>query len=886
MPGGINHVKTDTAGQPSILRALLEQTSRDDVHSKMKNKEALDLKNKKKSKEIKVHKTREDLIHNTLKEPVKENNNTQQDTKVNKINSNQIKQTKIINKNNQIKETEINDKTNQIKWKNIMTIIHNSAIRNINLTCGENCILKKEASESEISSGETMSMHSGTDSQYERISPDMLSEKQRRNVSINEDVIIEISNDSFNNERIPEKPVKVHRIFQPEEIYTYPDINPDGSEEDNLNILPKQPDEIKKTSTEKRNPHRENSPVEEAEKTCKKEKINIGDKKGKIKVKNKLIPYYKKIRSKLQAYQIYFLKRHLKLLKAITKVKNNELKYQEVENNLKDKMNIPTTRSDIETNQIDCVETKDQSESTAIGGETTRDLHQRTIRDQTKSVTHNLDTHNACQKLTDYQGNNVKIDMEREETRLLRLFKEKCRRRENEIVRRRARIEHLRQLIEELPDSDEIPSEEDRRIEQEIDEAEKIYNSRNENRTIFRVMEDVCDLNGTEVATFDATINFKTDPTRMRADKQAILIALLIKNRELKLETKLLGDVDMDTVKGIQFKIPVGTPTEGSGRLQPEKSTEENVPKTTSEVSTKNVSMGKGESPVSICPEETHCLDSETTSRDTSLHGEEERSHEPDTPTPESREQRKRKRNSSRCTQQKKQQIYSSDSDSEENSEEEPKPKKKKTKKTTRRKKSEENKTPKTRAKDGRKLADVTNRIRDSKGRLLGYKPGMEPEKIQSKKKSSSLEPERASKPTPERRAKIKMPSVTPAPATQELQIAVKKLLTKQTLSIVPQPTLPLDILQDADIERARSMRPTSSVRIDTASQRGAEPLPDYVDQPEGESKGSATRAPIEEEVELPATQPYVEEDDERRPSSPGGSQPAEQLGGQVRQVE
>lgn len=33
-------------------------------------------------------------------------------------------------------------------------------------------------------------------------------------------------------------------------------------------------------------------------------------------------------------------------------------------------------------------------------------------------------------------------------------------------------------------------------------------------------------------------------------------------------------------------------------------------------------------------------------------------------------------------------------------------------------------KAPKTVAKDGRKLVDVTNRIRDSKDRLLGYKPG------------------------------------------------------------------------------------------------------------------------------------------------------------------
>lgn len=73
--------------------------------------------------------------------------------------------------------------------------------------------------------------------------------------------------------------------------------------------------------------------------------------------------------------------------------------------------------------------------------------------------------------MTGDQEVNEELDMEREEIRLLREFKEKRSRREKKMMRRRARIEHLRQLIQDLPDSDEMSSEEDRKIEREIEEA-------------------------------------------------------------------------------------------------------------------------------------------------------------------------------------------------------------------------------------------------------------------------------------------------------------------------------------------------------------------------------------------------------------------------------
>lgn len=205
-----------------------------------------------------------------------------------------------------------------------------------------------------------------------------------------------------------------------------------------------------------------------------------------------------------------------------------------------------------------------------------------------------------------------------------------------------------------------------------------------------------------------------------------MLIALLIKNRELEIETRLLGDVDMSKVKGIQFKVPMLKKEETTGESQPDKNVSKETKKTTSQISTKDVPTGEGDAPVTMCPEETHYSDSETTTNSTSLQGEEETMTTPDMPTPDvenERRTRKRPRREEKQTQ--RAEIYS-ETDSEE---ERQKPKKKKTKKTAR-KTTEDTKTPKIRAKDGRKPADVTNRVRDSRGRLLGYKPGMEPEKI------------------------------------------------------------------------------------------------------------------------------------------------------------
>lgn len=269
MPRGNNHAKTDAAGSSSILRALLERTSSDDIHSRKKNEEALDLKKKEKLKEINSQKKKEN----------------------NKINNN-------------------NDKE---KWKNIMTMIHRPAIRNMNLTCGGNCILRRGTDESKISSGETIPMHSGTDSQYERANPDASPERRKEIVTPSEKVIIDISNEDNPTKQLAERYMK----FLPEKVHTYPEENPKGYPQqehnypkeypknypeeylkDNLNFTPEQPDENNDTYTRKKDHQEAKNPEETAGRTCKRNKINKTHVKTKIKIKTKLI-FYRKLKSKL-----------------------------------------------------------------------------------------------------------------------------------------------------------------------------------------------------------------------------------------------------------------------------------------------------------------------------------------------------------------------------------------------------------------------------------------------------------------------------------------------------------------------------------------------------------------------------------------------------------
>lgn len=149
----------------------------------------------------------------------------------------------------------------------------------------------------------------------------------------------------------------------------------------------------------------------------------------------------------------------------------------------------------------------------------------------------------------------------------------------------------------------------------------------------------------------------------------------------------------------------------------------------------------EGEAPTAVLPEETFSYGSGSTSRETS-------SVIIRTPVQKTYS---RKRNSAKRPTRKRAIISDSEEDDDE---EEYVPEKKM---VTRKKPVKRTNEQERRAKDGRRLVDLTNRIRDEKGRIRGYKSGTEPAKIQKKK------------------PRMKMPSISPPLVTPELRIAVDR---------------------------------------------------------------------------------------------------------------
>lgn len=290
-------------------------------------------------------------------------------------------------------------------------------------------------------------------------------------------------------------------------------------------------------------------------------------------------------------------------------------------------------------------------------------------------------------------------------------------------------------------------------------------------------MEEIQDRNGNEVASYDMTVNLKIDPARMRPEKQGILAVTIIKNREMRIATRLIGDIDIDALDGLQIKMPGISPIDIGAQKRKRVSAEATVPTSVSRISTTNVQTEKGKSPETIQPEETFEFGPENIAQEVTIQTEGEQEDTISrTPTPKTQSQiREEERSLRRQRHNKKRRYITSESSEEDTSEEEVR--EKKTRKTDSKKKPPQTKRKekKTVAKDGRKLADLTNRERDDKGRLLGYKPGTEPAKIQRKKKKySPEEPQWMSEQTPEAQTtkpRIKMPSILPKLATPQLKV-------------------------------------------------------------------------------------------------------------------
>lgn len=361
----------------------------------------------------------------------------------------------------------------------------------------------------------------------------------------------------------------------------------------------------------------------------------------------------------------------------------------------------------------------------------------------------------------------------------MKIFREKCGRRERREERRRERIEHLKRLIAEIPsDPEESHDEEEKRIEEELREAETRFNKREEAKKVFRVVEKIYDIDKREVAIINATISVQINPTRMNFNRQGILMSTIMKENEAKSKTQLLGDINVDEMINFQLEIQ-DFPDE---ELPEERTTEKNgpqcmeiaVPVAETRTRQTNVSTEVDQMSNTNLQEITGHPDPVKLIEEVVRTSEESPQMIQETPLPEISQSRRRVRTYAR------KRLPSSDS-TEETSEEE-----------VRKRKKMRGKKKKTVAKDGRKLVDVSNRLRDSRGRLLGYKPMTASSKRKPIKKT--------------------VLTTSKEPTTQE-----------ETPRRYSQLIVTLDPLKNSGTERARSMRPSAISGPEAASDRPEE---------------------------------------------------------------
>lgn len=208
--------------------------------------------------------------------------------------------------------------------------------------------------------------------------------------------------------------------------------------------------------------------------------------------------------------------------------------------------------------------------------------------------------------------------------------------------------------------------------------------------------------------------NLTYDPMNIDAHKETVMIIMLVKGDEASIRADIVGEIDVQLVNQITTMIP--RPRERE----------------------KNVATRQTEAQ----PEETNVPDTEDETPDTIRQLETTTAVEveplPGTSRSSSRSRRDSKKRTISYVQESDSISESSDENKKVSSSSDEEIKRKRARSTSTKKKSgEKTKTPKTRAKDGRKLAGVTNRLRDSKGRLMDYKPGTQITTKKSRRRTS-----------------------------------------------------------------------------------------------------------------------------------------------------
>lgn len=519
-------------------------------------------------------------------------------------------------------------------------------------------------------------------------------------------------------------------------------------------------------------------------------------------MKKELAIYYRKIKSKLQECRIYILKKHLKLLRAVMEIKNNEISIQTIKASLANGKMTSRSSYNGQDEAAMMVQCSDQSERAVNSGGVTRDLRKKVVRDRTTSVSVNLATADPTSAVTRERqlvGKKVKMqEIHDEEDRLKVQYRDMMYIRDAD-ARKQLRIAKLRKMIQQIPklSMPKINEAEEKAIK-ELEEMEIQHNRRFGRNKLISMTTMAKNNKGNPCVEVDTTVSVTYDTVNINTQSETVMIMILVKGDKASIRADILGDIDVQLVNQISTKIPKP--------LQREK-----------DVATRQTEAQ---------PEKTNVPDTEDETPDTIRQLEMTTAVEvepiPSTSRSSSKSRRDSKKRTISYVEEKSTTSESSDENRKVSSTSDEEIKKKRARSTSSKKKSgEKTKTPKTRAKDGRKLADVVNRLRDSKGRLMGYKPGTQITTKRSRRKASptrSPQTEPMPEMTPqqieqarlrnyERRVRRKMPTQTPALATPQVVAEVRRLSTVASQPQTPEPLQSLNPLQKAEVERTRRMR-------------------------------------------------------------------------------
>lgn len=268
-------------------------------------------------------------------------------------------------------------------------------------------------------------------------------------------------------------------------------------------------------------------------------------------------------------------------------------------------------------------------------------------------------------------------------------------------ARKQTRIRKLKKMIAQMPKLP-IPKldEREKKAVEELEELEMQHNNRFDTNKIVNLIANAKNDKGKQCVEVDAMANVTYDPLHIDPNKETLMIMMLVRGDNASLRADLIGNIEVQAIKHqITTMIPRSQCRKKDvATIQADTQPKETIIPDTEDEASNIIRQPERTMAVKVQPTtSTSSFKSQRDSRKRVISYAEKEDE-----TSESSEEEKN---------------ASSSSDEE--------LKKKRTRSaSTKKARTKKAKIPKTRAKDGRKLADVTNKLRDDKGRLMGYKPG------------------------------------------------------------------------------------------------------------------------------------------------------------------